>query len=781
MSTTNTSPRLTDFQVIDHLQVGPVRLEANRLSMPYTVWQDGRSETSELVYKYEEPVFDPADPGDLNLAGMIGAQPALNYGLFCKKITFDGLFDSTDQRFLLDMLENTSREIYVKKLLQPNAFLVEAFRGLPAVKLKSYTQAEIAFTNTAFGEQKLEWTHWSTDRHRHCVLSSGGKDSLLSYGLLREIGKEVHPVFGNESGRHWFTALNGYRHLRETDANTARVWMNSDRLFAWMLRHLPFIRPDFANLRADDYPVRLWTVAVFLFGALPLLKKRRIGRLVIGDEYDTTVRARHEGIPHYNGLYDQSRYFDEALSRFYLKKGWAVSQFSILRPVSELLIMQILLQRYPQLQRHQISCHAAHEHEGRIYPCGKCEKCRRIVGMLKALDGDPTLCGYTPEQIDHCLRELESKHIKQIGPDAAHLHHLLHEKGFLATPAKAHPEISKLRFDRERAHVGNMPVDLRARLYRIYLQYAAGAVRRHHHHWEAFDLLHDPEMIRPYAFEVMKRPAPGSTGQPPAGARSLHEAHLWGELTWEEAEEKLKTVDTALLPVGAIEQHGPHLPLDVDAFDADYLARKVAEACSPPRPLVLPLVPYGVSYHHNAFKGTISISNEAMARFIYDIGMSAARNGIKKLVIINGHGDNAPTLNYAAQMINRDAHIFVCVDTGETSDRDLEKIAETHNDIHAGEIETSTTLAVRPELVKMEKAKDATLRFTSRYLNFSDAQSVPWYAYTEKLTASGVMGNPTLADAAKGRRIWEIMIAHLVTFVEELKVMSLEEIHQRRY
>ncbi|MCB0731832.1 MAG: creatininase family protein [Ignavibacteriae bacterium] len=240
-------------------------------------------------------------------------------------------------------------------------------------------------------------------------------------------------------------------------------------------------------------------------------------------------------------------------------------------------------------------------------------------------------------------------------------------------------------------------------------------------------------------------------------------------------------MDVAILPTGAIEQHGPHLPLDVDAFDAEYLAKKVAEACSDPKPLVLPLVPYGVSYHHDDFKGTISVTNETLAKFIYDIGINIAKQGIKKLLIINGHGDNSPTLNYAAQMINRDANIFVAVDTGETSDVDIDELAETPNDIHAGEIETSTTLSIRPEMVKMNLAKKTSLKFTSRYLNFSSLRGVPWYAQTEKISANGTMGDPTKASAEKGNKIWEIMIAHLVSFVEDLKRMTLDEIHQKKY
>ncbi len=112
-------------------------------------------------------------------------------------------------------------------------------------------------------------------------------------------------------------------------------------------RQLPFIRPDFARLRADEYPIRLWTVAVFLFGALPLLRKRGLGRLVIGDEYDTTRKMTHKGIPHFDGLFDQSRYFDIAMTRYFARKGWGVEQFSVLRPLSELFIEKILVERYP--------------------------------------------------------------------------------------------------------------------------------------------------------------------------------------------------------------------------------------------------------------------------------------------------------------------------------------------------------------------------------------------------------------------------------------------------
>ncbi|GJM32441.1 MAG: hypothetical protein DHS20C18_14420 [Saprospiraceae bacterium] len=773
-----TTPGIRSLQVIQQLKVGPVELEPKRVKAPYVVTlENGETHQNELIYSYHEKVFDPADVNSINLASMMAVQVAINYGLFCKEIVLDGLFDDADKRFILDNIENTSREIYVNKFLMPNPFLLPPFDQLEAEKQSAYTGAEILFVNTRFPGMPYGWTHSQTDRDQYVILSSGGKDSLLSYGLMKELGKGVHPVYINEAGRHWFTAINSFRYFEEHEPNTQRVWCNSDRIFNWMLRLMPFIRKDFANVRADIYPIRLWTVAVFLFGVLPIAHKRGVGNILIGDEYDTTVKANFKGITHYSALYDQSKYFDNALTRYYIKKGWAMHQYSILRSLSELLILKILVKRYPELQQQQVSCHAAHEKDGKIYPCGHCEKCRRIVGMLKALNEDPTRCGYSPEQVVEGLKALEEKNVKQLGMDAAHLFHLLLEQGHIANTlhtkklAKEHPIIMKLRFDNERSMLVDMPFNIREELLGIYLEYAEGAVQLQDRKWQDIDILNSAQLHQSYPFE-MKRVT--------SKAKVMNEFR-WEKLTWPEIEERLREVDTAILPCGAIEQHGPHLPVDIDYYDAVYLADKIAEACSDPKPFVLPPIPFGVSYHHDDFRGTISVTNDALSKFVYDIGMSLAHNGIKKLILLNGHGDNAPTLSYAAQMINRDAEIFVCVETGETSDLDLYELIESKNDIHAGEIETSTTLALRPEMVQMDKAANATLRFGSDYLDFSSERGVAWYVRTKKISESGVMGDPTKATAEKGRKMWEIMIAHMVKFIEEIKRSKLEDLYQRRY
>jgi len=502
------------LKVIRRLEVGPVRLGPNRVTAPYMVSHNGKTDTMELAYRFEENVFVPDDGHAINLAGMVCAQVALNYGLFCDEIVFHGRFDRDDRRFIREMATNTTREIFVKKFLEPNPFLLEQVATLPTARRESYLRARLLFPDEPMPtlgkvrSPRCGATHWHVDPSQHAVLSSGGKDSLLTFGLLKEMGCEIHPVFVNESGRHWFTALNAYRHFADHIPNTARVWTNADRVFNWMLRHLPFVRQDFERVRSDEYPIRLWTVAVFVFGALPLLKKRGIGRLLIGDEFDTTRRLSFCGITHYDGLYDQSRYFDDVLARYFHRKGWGISQFSVIRPLSEILVQKILVERYPEMQRHQVSCHASHKQGNRVLPCGDCEKCRRIVGMLAAIGADSTLCGYSVEQVTRCLKNLPKTGLRQETEGIAHLAFLLREKGLMpesfigAVQARQRPEIMKLRFDPQRSPVEGIPVDLRVPLYRIYLEHTDGAVKRSGRTWLHCDLLNDAALRRPYPFEL---------------------------------------------------------------------------------------------------------------------------------------------------------------------------------------------------------------------------------------------------------------------------------------
>ncbi|WP_430934172.1 hypothetical protein [Saccharicrinis sp. 156] len=480
---------LESFLVHKKLSVRNIKIEPKKVKAEYCVENfSGETQSIELIYSYDKPYFNPKLAKDVNLASNMLAQVALNYGLFFEIIEFDGLFDKADQRFILDMMENTSKEILTNKLLIKNEFLKPPFNTLEVQKQSVYTQSKIVFNNTRFSELKLEKVQEETDCNSYAILSSGGKDSLLTYGIVKEIGNP-YPVYINESGRHWFTAVNAHRYFREIEPNTRKPWCNSDRVFNWMIKQFPFIKENYASIRADIYPIRLWTVSVFLFGTLPIVRANKMGNILIGDEYDTTVKGTTNGISHYNGLYDQSKYFDNALTRYYRNKGWQINQFSILRSLSEWLIMKILIKRYPELQKNQVSCHAAHEVDGRMYPCGKCEKCRRIIGILKSLNENPENCGYNQTQIKNGLKALESQSVKQIGSDASHLYHLLLSQNligkneFTKKTAKEFPEITKLRFDKERSNLSDLPKYIRKPLFDILIQYADGAVLRKNKHW----------------------------------------------------------------------------------------------------------------------------------------------------------------------------------------------------------------------------------------------------------------------------------------------------------
>ncbi len=210
---------------------------------------------------------------------------------------------------------------------------------------------------------------------------------------------------------------------------------------------------------------------------------------------------------------------------------------------------------------------------------------------------DPERCGYSPEQIAHAMVRLAAAGVHQESAGAEHMMHLLVERGdnditgALAHPPKPHPEVLRLRFDREHAPINGIPTDLRDGLIRAVLEHADGAVRRSGRVWVPFDPLEDPELFLPYAFES-KQGSGLSSGESGRQGFATDNHHLLAELTWPEAEQRLREVDIALLPVGAIEQHGPHLPLDTDAWDADYLAqtgRRGVQRAQAPRTAAHPL------------------------------------------------------------------------------------------------------------------------------------------------------------------------------------------------
>lgn len=170
-------------------------------------------------------------------------------------------------------------------------------------------------------------------------------------------------------------------------------------------------------------------------------------------------------------------------------------------------------------------------------------------------------------------------------------------------------------------------------------------------------------------------------------------------MNWMDAEEKFKKTKLAIVPTGAVEQHGPHLGLGADWLQAWTIADKVGKKSDA---LILPVMPYGVSGHHDNFPGVMTLKSSTFQQVIFEILTSLNRNGIKKVVFVNGHGGNIGALSEAAREA-REQYGMLCAITQwwEILSR---PIFGQPVMAHAGYAETALMLAARPEAVKMEFA-----------------------------------------------------------------------------
>lgn len=234
----------------------------------------------------------------------------------------------------------------------------------------------------------------------------------------------------------------------------------------------------------------------------------------------------------------------------------------------------------------------------------------------------------------------------------------------------------------------------------------------------------------------------------------------------------------AVLPVAAIEQHGPHLPVGVDAIIAEEMVKRCAEALDESLPVTfLPVQEICKSNEHARFAGTVTVGWRAVIESWLDIGASVARVGIGKLVLITSHGGNVSPMEIVAREL-RGSHDMVCVTTG------WEKLgrfaAEGPNgaggiDIHGGSTETSLMLAMRPDLVDMDKAEDfdssqSAIKAANTHLGWhsSDA-NMAWLA--GDLNPAGVVGDAASATAEKGQEAIDSMVEGFCRLAAEIHAM----------
>ncbi|MBM3214346.1 creatininase family protein [Candidatus Poribacteria bacterium] len=265
--------------------------------------------------------------------------------------------------------------------------------------------------------------------------------------------------------------------------------------------------------------------------------------------------------------------------------------------------------------------------------------------------------------------------------------------------------------------------------------------------------------------------------------------HLYDDLTWEEINEAVLARKVILLPIGSTEQHGRHLPLDVDNFLARSACLEAAKL-APREILVMPTIPYGYNEHALDFPGTIHVHYDHFIEYALDVVKSIAYAGFDRIVVVDGHGSNEHLCEFIARRatLETDALVASTMWTNLTVEA-FESVRESGpgGAAHACELETSAYLYLDPSRVQMDKAEDhfggAAGSESSRFLHVDLTQGwgpVKVVRWTSSATPTGVSGAPTLATAEKGRAIVQAAAKNLVAFVREFRAMDRGERRDHR-
>jgi creatinine amidohydrolase len=252
----------------------------------------------------------------------------------------------------------------------------------------------------------------------------------------------------------------------------------------------------------------------------------------------------------------------------------------------------------------------------------------------------------------------------------------------------------------------------------------------------------------------------------------------WQNLTWTDFR-SLPDDAVAILPVAAVEQHGPHLPVSVDAtINAGLLARALELVPVDAAVLALPMQSVGLSVEHIRFPGTLTLSPETLIAVLTEIGRSVARAGPRRLVILNSHGGQPQVVDIVCRRLRGDGMFAVaCMASrlGLPPDVTLTREEQQYG-IHGGLVESSLMLHLRPDLVRTDQAID----FRNAWLNqegvltiLTPEGGVGFGWETQDLHRLGALGAASAATAAIGKAILEHQAARLAKLLEEVRRMDI--------
>lgn len=234
----------------------------------------------------------------------------------------------------------------------------------------------------------------------------------------------------------------------------------------------------------------------------------------------------------------------------------------------------------------------------------------------------------------------------------------------------------------------------------------------------------------------------------------------WEDHTSPELARLAERDPVAVLPVAAVEQHGPHLPLSTDEVIGEGILRYALEATDGATPvLVLPTLAVGASAEHEAFPGTLSLDPATLEATIFDVGASLARAGIRRLVVSNSHGGNKAVVDLVGLRLRRDRDMLVVKTSyfrfARPDEVELPEREWVHG-LHGGAVETAMMMHLRPDLVRRDEVRtfpSLGQELEGRLQEVRPEGTVPFSWSAEDLSPEGVTGDATLATAELGERL----------------------------
>jgi len=236
--------------------------------------------------------------------------------------------------------------------------------------------------------------------------------------------------------------------------------------------------------------------------------------------------------------------------------------------------------------------------------------------------------------------------------------------------------------------------------------------------------------------------------------------------------------EVAVLPLGATEPHNLHLPYGIDTLEGDTVGEKLCEAAwrRGAKVMLLPTIPYGTQTNQGKFPFAMNVNPSTLNAVITDLVESLVRQGIEKIVLLNSHGGNE-LKGLLRELYGRTrAKLFLC--NWYTVMRDLYGEVFEEQDDHAGEMETSFALAFCPDLVARRADGSFTADEGRAAQTRFEAVNRGWVSITRPwhlLTTNGGVGNPHAATAEKGRRMMDVLVDRLATFLVELSAAHVDE------